>query len=64
MSQKSAYANIKAQLEDLTQQRDDLSMQLAGTNRNFEFQRMHGMGEALYDLYEDVIRPSRAGAAE
>jgi len=35
----------------------------AGTNRNFEFQRLHGMGEALYELYEDVIRPSRAGAA-
>ena len=35
----------------------------AGRNRNFEFQRLHGMGEALYELYEDVIRPSRAGAA-
>jgi RHH-type proline utilization regulon transcriptional repressor/proline dehydrogenase/delta 1-pyrroline-5-carboxylate dehydrogenase len=36
---------------------------LAGTNRKFEFQRLHGMGEALYELYENVIRPSRAGAA-
>ena len=35
----------------------------AGKNRKFEFQRLHGMGEALYDLYEDVIRPTRVGAA-
>ncbi len=35
----------------------------AGKNRKFEFQRLHGMGEALYELYEDVVRPSRAGAA-
>jgi RHH-type transcriptional regulator, proline utilization regulon repressor / proline dehydrogenase / delta 1-pyrroline-5-carboxylate dehydrogenase len=35
----------------------------AGTNRHFEYQRLHGMGEALYELYEDVIRPSRGGAA-
>ena len=35
----------------------------AGRNRNFEFQRLHGMGEALYELYEGVIRPSRVGAA-
>jgi RHH-type proline utilization regulon transcriptional repressor/proline dehydrogenase/delta 1-pyrroline-5-carboxylate dehydrogenase len=35
----------------------------AGTNRHFEYQRLHGMGEALYELYENVIRPSRAGAA-
>jgi RHH-type proline utilization regulon transcriptional repressor/proline dehydrogenase/delta 1-pyrroline-5-carboxylate dehydrogenase len=35
----------------------------AGNNRNFEFQRLHGMGEALYELYEDVIRPTRVGAA-
>ncbi|HXJ00824.1 MAG TPA: bifunctional proline dehydrogenase/L-glutamate gamma-semialdehyde dehydrogenase PutA [Micropepsaceae bacterium] len=35
----------------------------AGKNRKFEFQRLHGMGEALYELYEGVIRPSRAGAA-
>jgi RHH-type proline utilization regulon transcriptional repressor/proline dehydrogenase/delta 1-pyrroline-5-carboxylate dehydrogenase len=34
----------------------------AGQNRKFEFQRLHGMGEALYELYEGVIRPSRAGA--
>jgi RHH-type proline utilization regulon transcriptional repressor/proline dehydrogenase/delta 1-pyrroline-5-carboxylate dehydrogenase len=35
----------------------------AGTNRRFEFQRLHGMGESLYELYEDVIRPTRVGAA-
>src|SRR5205085_10315078 len=35
----------------------------AGTNRRFEYQRLHGMGEALYELYEDVVRPSRVGAA-
>jgi len=26
-------------------------MRMAGNNRNFEFQRLHGMGEALYDLF-------------
>jgi RHH-type proline utilization regulon transcriptional repressor/proline dehydrogenase/delta 1-pyrroline-5-carboxylate dehydrogenase len=31
----------------------------AGENRNFEFQRLHGMGEALYELYDDVRQPSR-----
>jgi RHH-type proline utilization regulon transcriptional repressor/proline dehydrogenase/delta 1-pyrroline-5-carboxylate dehydrogenase len=35
----------------------------AGKNRKFEFQRLHGMGEALYELYEGAIRPSRVGAA-
>jgi len=30
----------------------------AGTNRKFEFQRLYGMGEALYEFYED----GRAGA--
>jgi RHH-type proline utilization regulon transcriptional repressor/proline dehydrogenase/delta 1-pyrroline-5-carboxylate dehydrogenase len=35
----------------------------AGTNRNFEFQRLHGMGESLYELYHDVKKPARAGAA-
>jgi len=35
----------------------------AGKNRKFEFQRLHGMGEALYELYDDVIRPTRVGAA-
>ncbi len=35
----------------------------AGTNRQFEYQRLHGMGDALYDLYEDVVRPARAGVA-
>jgi RHH-type proline utilization regulon transcriptional repressor/proline dehydrogenase/delta 1-pyrroline-5-carboxylate dehydrogenase len=28
----------------------------AGRNRRFEFQRLHGMGEALYDVYDDVMR--------
>jgi RHH-type transcriptional regulator, proline utilization regulon repressor / proline dehydrogenase / delta 1-pyrroline-5-carboxylate dehydrogenase len=31
----------------------------AGENRNFEFQRLHGMGEALYEVYDDVIQPTR-----
>jgi RHH-type proline utilization regulon transcriptional repressor/proline dehydrogenase/delta 1-pyrroline-5-carboxylate dehydrogenase len=35
----------------------------AGENRNFEFQRLHGMGEALYELYDDVIRPQRQAVA-
>ena len=35
----------------------------AGNNRHFEYQRLHGMGESLYELYENVIRPSRGGAA-
>ncbi|HYM17312.1 MAG TPA: bifunctional proline dehydrogenase/L-glutamate gamma-semialdehyde dehydrogenase PutA [Micropepsaceae bacterium] len=35
----------------------------AGKNRKFEFQRLHGMGEALYELYGAVARPSRVGAA-
>src|SRR6266550_165532 len=34
----------------------------AGTNRKFEFQRLYGMGEALYEFYEDAIRPMRVGA--
>jgi RHH-type proline utilization regulon transcriptional repressor/proline dehydrogenase/delta 1-pyrroline-5-carboxylate dehydrogenase len=35
----------------------------AGQNRKFEFQRLHGMGEALYDVYEEVMRPAAAGVA-
>ncbi len=35
----------------------------AGKNRKFEFQRLHGMGEALYELYGAIVRPSRVGAA-
>ncbi len=35
----------------------------AGRNRDFEFQRLHGMGEALYSLYEETARPSRGSAA-
>jgi len=34
---------------------------LAGDSTDFEYQRLHGMGEALYELYRDVKRPSRAG---
>jgi RHH-type proline utilization regulon transcriptional repressor/proline dehydrogenase/delta 1-pyrroline-5-carboxylate dehydrogenase len=35
----------------------------AGTNRHFEYQRLHGMGEALYEIYDDIVRPVRVGAA-
>ncbi len=35
----------------------------AGANSDFEYQRLHGMGEALYELYREVKKPSRAGAA-
>jgi RHH-type transcriptional regulator, proline utilization regulon repressor / proline dehydrogenase / delta 1-pyrroline-5-carboxylate dehydrogenase len=35
----------------------------AGKNRGFEYQRLHGMGESLYELYEDVIKPTQVGAA-
>ena len=33
----------------------------AGQSRNFEFQRLHGMGEALYEIYDDVV-PSKQRA--
>lgn len=33
-------------------------MHYAGSNRNFEFQRLHGMGE---DLYSEVIDPQKFG---
>jgi RHH-type proline utilization regulon transcriptional repressor/proline dehydrogenase/delta 1-pyrroline-5-carboxylate dehydrogenase len=35
----------------------------AGENRTFEFQRLHGMGEALYEVYDDAIGPGRRPAA-
>jgi len=35
----------------------------ARDNRTFEFQRLHGMGDALYELYDDVIQPPRKPAA-
>ena len=35
----------------------------AGANRNFEFQRLHGMGEALYEVYDDGLRPNRRSVA-
>ncbi|HEV2560571.1 MAG TPA: bifunctional proline dehydrogenase/L-glutamate gamma-semialdehyde dehydrogenase PutA [Rhizomicrobium sp.] len=34
----------------------------AGTRHDFEYQRLHGMGEALYELYREVKRPTRGGA--
>ena len=34
----------------------------ADTNRKFEFQRLYGMGEALYEFYDDAIRPTHVGA--
>jgi len=36
---------------------------IAGGHSKFEFQRLHGMGEALYELYDDFTRPSGLGAA-
>ncbi len=36
---------------------------IAHSNRDFEFQRLHGMGEALYEFYEDFSRSRRLGAA-
>ena len=35
---------------------------IAGTRRDFEYQRLHGMGEMLYDLYREVKPPHRIGA--
>ena len=35
----------------------------AGENRNFEFQRLHGMGEALYEIYDDIVQPTRKAVA-
>lgn len=32
---------------------------IAHANRDFEFQRLHGMGEALYEFYEDVTKNRR-----
>jgi len=34
----------------------------AGTNRKFEFQRLFGMGEALYEFYDNAIRPDARGS--
>ncbi|HEX3432398.1 MAG TPA: bifunctional proline dehydrogenase/L-glutamate gamma-semialdehyde dehydrogenase PutA [Rhizomicrobium sp.] len=33
----------------------------AGDNPDYEFQRLHGMGEALYELYRETKKPSGAG---
>ena len=30
---------------------------------DFEYQRLHGMGEALYELYMEVVKPNRAAHA-
>jgi RHH-type transcriptional regulator, proline utilization regulon repressor / proline dehydrogenase / delta 1-pyrroline-5-carboxylate dehydrogenase len=35
---------------------------LAGGHGDFEYQRLHGMGEALYELYHEVKKPSAVGA--
>ncbi len=35
---------------------------LAGERRDFEYQRLHGMGEMLYELYREVKPPRRVGA--
>ncbi len=34
----------------------------AGERRDFEYQRLHGMGEMLYELYREVKPPHRVGA--
>ncbi|HEX5281363.1 MAG TPA: bifunctional proline dehydrogenase/L-glutamate gamma-semialdehyde dehydrogenase PutA [Micropepsaceae bacterium] len=34
---------------------------IAHSSRAFEFQRLHGMGEALYEFYEDFTRSRRPG---
>jgi RHH-type proline utilization regulon transcriptional repressor/proline dehydrogenase/delta 1-pyrroline-5-carboxylate dehydrogenase len=34
----------------------------AGDRKDFEYQRLHGMGEALYELYRDVKKPGHVGA--
>jgi RHH-type proline utilization regulon transcriptional repressor/proline dehydrogenase/delta 1-pyrroline-5-carboxylate dehydrogenase len=36
---------------------------LAGNNPDFEYQRLHGMGEALYELYREVKQPGHVGPA-
>ena len=35
---------------------------LADGAKDFEYQRLHGMGEALYELYHEVKKPLSAGA--
>jgi RHH-type proline utilization regulon transcriptional repressor/proline dehydrogenase/delta 1-pyrroline-5-carboxylate dehydrogenase len=35
---------------------------LSGGKGDFEYQRLHGMGEALYEFYHEVKKPSPAGA--
>jgi len=34
---------------------------LAGSRTDFEFQRLHGMGEALYDVFHDFRKPAARG---
>ncbi len=34
----------------------------AGGRKDFEYQRLHGMGESLYALYRDVKKPGHVGA--
>ncbi|MDE2183817.1 MAG: bifunctional proline dehydrogenase/L-glutamate gamma-semialdehyde dehydrogenase PutA [Alphaproteobacteria bacterium] len=35
---------------------------LSGGHGDFEYQRLHGMGESLYELYREVKKPSAVGA--
>ncbi len=35
---------------------------LSGGKGDFEYQRLHGMGESLYELYHEVKKPSSVGA--
>jgi RHH-type proline utilization regulon transcriptional repressor/proline dehydrogenase/delta 1-pyrroline-5-carboxylate dehydrogenase len=35
---------------------------LSGGRGDFEYQRLHGMGETLYELYHEVKKPSAVGA--
>ena len=35
---------------------------LSGGSGDFEYQRLHGMGESLYELYHEVKKPSSVGA--
>ena len=34
---------------------------LAGDKQDYEFQRLHGMGEALYELYRETKKPAAGG---
>jgi hypothetical protein len=51
--QKTAYAQLKGQFEDLTQQRDELSNQLAGSSRDFVRAYMD-LRQTRYNLRADT----------